>query len=120
MHGARGHSLIEVLVAGLVILAGIIPVGFAVGSGIRLATRGRLRAEAAMALMSRVEILRAVAGRSSADCGGLVDGSALVAGREERWFIGGTAQVREARIIVTVPHPLAPVADSVVVSLRCP
>jgi len=105
--------LVEVMVAGLVILAGIIPVGFAVGTGIRLATRGRLRAEAAMAIMSRIEILRAT-------CPVLVDGSAVVNGRDERWTVTGGPEVRDVSIRVTIPHPVSPVADSVVVSLRCP
>ena len=99
--------------AGLVILAGIIPVGFAVGTGIRLATRGRLRAEAAMAIMSRIEILRAT-------CPVLVDGSAVVNGRDERWTVTGGPEVRDVSIRVTIPHPVAPVTDSVLVSLRCP
>ena len=120
MRGARGHSLIEVMVAGLVILAGIIPVGYAVGAGIRLATRGRFRAEAAMAILSRVEVLRATAGRSSADCTTLASGVAVIDGREERWTVGGDSVLREVRIHVTVPHPVAPVSDSVRVSIRCP
>ena len=113
MPGTRGHSLVEVIVAGLVILVGVIPVGFAVGEGIRLATRGRLRAEAAIALMSRIEVLRAT-------CPRLTDGNAMVDGRDERWTIGGGPEVRDVRITVTIPHPIAPVTDSVAVSLRCP
>jgi hypothetical protein len=108
------------MVAGFVILAGIIPVGYAVGAGIRLATRGRFRAEAAMAILSRVEILRATAGRSSSDCTALADGAALIDGREERWTVAGDSAVREVRISVSVPHPIAPVSDSVLVSIRCP
>jgi hypothetical protein len=104
--------LVEVMVAGLVILAGIIPVGFAVGTGIRLATRGRLRAEAAMAILSRIEILRAT-------CPVLVDGSAVINGRDERWTVTGGPEVRDVNIRVTIPHPVAPVTDSVVVALRC-
>ncbi|HKP28756.1 MAG TPA: hypothetical protein VJU15_05115 [Gemmatimonadales bacterium] len=113
MRGARGHSLVEVMVAGVVIVAGIIPVGFAIATGIRLATRGRLRAEAAMAVMSRIEILRAT-------CPMLLDGSAVVNGRDERWTVTGGPEVRDVTIRVTIPHPVAPVTDSVVVSLRCP
>src|SRR5262245_53357186 len=110
MRGSRGHSLVEVLVAGLVILAGLIPVGFAVGTGIHLATRGRLRAEAAMAIISRIEMLRA-------SCPALVDGNAMVNGRDERWTVSGGPDVRDVNIRVTIPHPVAPVTDSVVVSL---
>ena len=120
MRGARGHSLVEVMVAGLVILAGIIPAGFAVASGIRLATRGRLRAEAALAIMSRIEVLRSIAGRSSAHCAGLTSGMVTLGGREEQWVVGGTVLVREVTIRVRIPHPLAAIADSVTVSLRCP
>ena len=101
------------MVAGLVILAGIIPVGFAVGGGIRLATRGRLRAETAMALMSRIEMLRAM-------CPALVDGSAVINGRDERWTVSGGPEVLDVNIRVTIPHPVAPVADSLLVSIRCP
>jgi len=120
MRGTRGHSLIEVLVAGLVLLAGIIPVGAAIGAGIQLATRGRLRAEAALGIMSRIEMLRAMAGRSTADCAGLVGGSALIHGRQEQWTVTGTALVREVAVQVTIPNPRAPVTDSVRVLFRCP
>lgn len=120
MHGSRGHSLVEVMVAGLVILAGLIPVGAAVGAGIQLAIRGRSRAEAALAVMSRIEHLRAIAGRSSADCAALSGGSASVHGREERWSVTGSPQIREVSVSVTIPHPRAPVTDSVLVYLRCP
>ena len=120
MRGTRGHTLVEVAVAGLVILAGIIPAGFAVASGIRLAARGRLKAEAAMGIMSRIEILRSVAGRSTADCAALASGNATLFGRDERWTVGGTAQVWEVSIHVSIPHPIAAVSDSVVVSIRCP
>src|SRR5690242_11230819 len=99
MRGTRGHSLVEVMVAGVVILAGIIPVGVAVGTGIRLATCGRLRAEAAMAILSRIEVLRA-------RCSTLVDGRALINGREERWTVRGGPQVRDVSIRVTIPHPV--------------
>src|SRR5262245_13741822 len=113
MRRESGYSLIEVMVAGLVIVAGVIPVGFAVAAGIRLATRGRLRAEAAMAIMSRIEVLRAT-------CSTLVDGSAIINGREERWTVSGGPEVRDLIIRVIIPHPVAPVSDSVLVSIRCP
>jgi hypothetical protein len=108
------------MVAGLVILAGLIPVGVAVGTGIQLANRGRFRAEAALGVMSRIEQLRAIAGRSSADCAALGSGSAVVHGRQERWTVGGSFTVREVAVSVTVPHPRAPVTDSVLVHFRCP
>ena len=120
MHNSRGHSLVEVLIAGLVIVAGIIPVGVAIGAGIQLATRGRLRAEVALGIMSRIELLRAQAGRSSADCAALPGGAAVVQGRQERWTVTGTPDVREVAVQVTVPNFRAPVADSVRVFFRCP
>jgi Tfp pilus assembly protein PilV len=120
MHTARGHSLVEVLVAGLVIMAGIIPVGAAIGAAVQLATRGRLRAEAALGIMSRIELLRAQAGRSRADCAALWGGAAVVQGRQEQWTVTGTPEVREVAVQVTIPNPRAPVIDSVRVVFRCP
>ena len=106
--------------AGLVLLAGMIPVGAALGTAIELATRGRLRGEAALGIMSRIELLRAVAGRSSAGCAGLSGGTALVQGRQEQWTVTGTALVREVAVQVTIPTPRAPVTDSARVLIRCP
>lgn len=120
MFRSRGHSLVEVLVAGFVILAGLIPVGAAIGAAIHLATRGRFQAEAALGLMSRLETLRSVAGRSSADCAGLAGGTAVVHGRKEAWVVSGTPEVRDVLVSVTIPHPRSPVTDSVQVSFRCP
>ena len=120
MHGTRGHSLVEVMVAGVVIVAGILPVAVAIGAGVQLATRGRLRAEAALAIMSRIELLRAEAGRSSAACAALAGGTAVVQGRQESWTVTGSAEAREVEVQVSVPNPRAPVADSVRVFIRCP
>jgi len=108
------------MVAGLVIVAGLLPVGVAVGTGIQLATRGRFRAEAALGLLSRIEQLRAIAGRSSADCAALGSGSAVVHGRQERWTVSGSPGIREISVLVTIPHPRAPVTDSVLVLIQCP
>ncbi len=119
MHGSRGHTLVEVMVAGVVMLAGLIPVGAAVGAGIQLAIRGRSRAEAALGVMSRIEQLRAIAGRSGSDCAALSGGSSSVSGREERWTVTGSPQLREVAVSVTIPHPRAPVTDSVLVYFRC-
>lgn len=119
MHRPRGHSLVEVLVAGLVLLAGVIPVGAAIGAAVRLSTRGRYRAEAALGIMSRLELLRAVAGRSSADCAALTGGTAVVHGRQEAWWVTGTPELRDVLVRVTLPHPGASVTDSVRVSFRC-
>jgi hypothetical protein len=63
--------------------------------------------------MSRIELLRA-------NCPTLTDGNAMVNGRDERWTVGGGPEVRDVRITVTIAHPIAPVTDSVGVSLRCP
>jgi Tfp pilus assembly protein PilV len=120
MPRSRGHSLVEVLVAGLVLLAGIIPVGAAIAAAIHLATRGRYQAEAALGIMSRLESLRAVAGRSRADCAALTGGTAVVHGRQEAWTVTGAPELRDVLVRVTLPHPRAPVTDSVRVSFRCP
>ena len=87
---------------------------------VQLATRGRLRAEAALAIMSRIELLRAEAGRSSADCAALAGGTAVVQGARRAWTVTGTAEVREVDVQVTIPNPRVPVADSVRVFFRCP
>ena len=110
MRGTRGHSLVEVLVPGLVILAGFSGRGGAIGPG-SSSHRGRLRAEAALGIMSRIELLRAEAGRSSADCAALTgrdSGGAGAAGVVDCHRDAGGPRGRGSGH-VPIPEPRSPI-----------
>lgn len=119
MRGSRGHTLVEVLVASLVLVAGLLPVGAALGASARLATRGRARAEAVLTVMRRVEQLRVEALRTTPACGALAAGVVTGPDREEAWSIAGTGPTRTVTVTATVRLPLAWVADTAVVRFRC-
>ncbi|HEX9895029.1 MAG TPA: hypothetical protein VGA78_13950 [Gemmatimonadales bacterium] len=119
MRGRSGHSLVEVLVAGLVLLAGVVPVAAGLGYSIRLGTRGRARAEAALAALARLDQLRAAAAGSSPRCASLASGSESFPDRLESWTIGTDGDTRIVSVIVTVPLPGGPVSDTAMVRLRC-
>ncbi len=119
MRASAGHSLVEVLVAGLVLTAGLLPASAAVASGIRLATRGRARAAAALAVMARLDQLRAEADRTTPRCQALASGSLTTTLGAEQWQVAGTGDRRDIRVVVTVALPSGPVADTGEVRFRC-
>jgi Tfp pilus assembly protein PilV len=119
MRARSGHTLVEVLVAGLILLTGLVPVAAALGNGIRLAIRGRASAEAALAVMARLEQLRILAGQTTPRCSQLTDGSAGSGSLVEQWAIRGTGETRTVSVVVRIPLPAGSVVDSGQVQLRC-
>jgi hypothetical protein len=119
MRPQSGHSLVEVLVAGLVLLAGVVPVAAGLGYSVRLGTRGRARADAALAAMARLDQLRAQAAQSTPRCASLLNGSVSLPQRLESWTIGTDGDTRIVTVVVTVPLPGGSISDTASVRLRC-
>ena len=119
MSNRAGHSLVEVLVAGLVLLAGVVPATAALGYSVRWGTLGRARTVAAIAAQDRLDQLRSAALETSPLCAGLAGGSATFSDRTEHWRVETIGTDRLVTVIVSVPLPARSVADTLVLRLSC-
>ena len=119
MANRAGHSLVEVLVAGLVLLTGVVPATAAVGHSLRWAALGRARSVAAIAARDRLDQLRSAALETDPLCAGLADGSADFDNRAERWTVQAIGVDRQVTVVVTVAIPARTVADTLVLLVPC-
>ena len=86
-YGERGLSLIEILVALIILSVGLLGLAGASATVTRLLGDGRWSTTAMGSATSRIELLRSAA-RDSAGCASLAGGSsALPGGLLERWTI---------------------------------
>jgi Tfp pilus assembly protein PilV len=119
MRGGSGYSIVEVLVAVQVLLVGLVPASAAISHSIRSGLRGRARATAALAMLSRADRLRSLAQQTVPPCAALADGAAAAVGYSERWTVSGGDTLKTVRLTVTVPLPRLPLVDSARVRFRC-
>lgn len=105
--------------AGLVLLAGVVPATAALGHSMRWASLGRARTVAAIAAWDRLDQLRSKALETDPLCAGLADGSANFDNRAERWTVQSFGVDRQVSVVVTVALPARTVADTLVMLLPC-
>lgn len=103
-HPRLGFTLIEVLVAILVLGVGVLAlVGTSAGVS-RMIGRGKIETRAAQAASSRMEMLRLAADATSPRCsdpGFASGGPVLSGGLSESWLVPPTGRVRQVRVTVT-------------------
>ena len=115
---APGFTLVEVLVATVVLGVGIVALVGASASVSRLVGHGRKATHAAERAERRLELLRQAA--AAVGCVGLAGGAAPAAGDvDERWEVGGGGSTRLVRVLVTYPGLGGPHTDTVSTLLRC-
>lgn len=119
MRNRTGHSLVEVLVAGMVLLAGVVPAVAALGQSIRWGVKGRARATAVLAAAARMDQLRAGARQTSPACSALSNGSDTAPGWSEMWTVSDVPGGRLLTVIATVSLPSGPVSDTLTLRLSC-
>jgi Tfp pilus assembly protein PilV len=117
--GRAGTSLIEVLVACLVLAIGLLPLGYGLASGSRAARRGEARVRLALALSARVGWAAEVAAGTSPRCRDLMAGADRSGLVEEWWQVADSAGFRVVTAHARARLPGGPVADSVTVRIRC-
>jgi prepilin-type N-terminal cleavage/methylation domain-containing protein len=100
---SRGFTLIEVLVAIVLLTIGIIALAGSSGSVARMIGRGKVETRAAQAATRRMEILRLAADAPPrcTDPGFASGGPVLSGGMAESWQVPGTGKVRHVRVTVT-------------------
>lgn len=93
--GTRGFMLVEVIVATLVLTAGVLALEGTALAVERMVASGRLMGGAAAAAASRLDLL-AVGG-----CGGLANGAAAGTRYAERWTVSASGPIRTLRLVVS-------------------
>lgn len=103
-HGRSGFTLVEALVAVVVVGVGIVALMSASSSVTRMIGRGKMETRAALAASRRVEVLRAAAEAGSPRCADPAftsGGPVVVGGVAEKWEVAASGNVRPVRVIVT-------------------
>src|SRR5512139_1668631 len=115
----EGHSLVEVLVALLIVVTALLPAGYAVASGIRLGRKGDASAQVALALMARVSLIQQLAGATNPRCLALAADSAAGVALTEWWAPSGTGTIRNVRLRARAHGVGWVVEDSLDVRVQC-
>jgi Tfp pilus assembly protein PilV len=120
VRGAGGHSLVEVLVAMLLVVAGLLPVGHALAAGIRLGREGEASARVALALMARASMLQQEAAGSDPRCQRLRSGGVAGPTLAEWWTTVDSGRLRPVVAHARAMRTFRPIEDSVTLRIRCP
>jgi len=118
MRSRRGSSLLEVLVALVVLTSSLGAAAGLIAGAARAQGLARQRVLAALTLAERVEALRAAAGRTTPRCLALAGGNASSPPVTEAWRVTRTGAMALVELRVLVAGPVA-VADSLEAVLAC-
>ncbi len=120
LRGRGGFTIIEVLVAVVILGIGIIALVSSSASSTRMIGRGRSATRAVQAATERMEILRSTAYRTSPDCTALASGTDSAAtGVVTSWTVTGAGTSRALRVISTYQVPGRRRADTLLTQIRC-
>jgi type II secretory pathway pseudopilin PulG len=103
-HRRSGFTLVEAMVAAVVVGAGIIALMSASSSITRMIGRGKMETVAAVAASRRMEVLRSAAEATSPRCASPAftsGGPVMVGGVAEQWEVAAGGRVRPVRVTVT-------------------
>jgi prepilin-type N-terminal cleavage/methylation domain-containing protein len=103
-HRRSGFTLVEALVAVVVVGIGILALMSASASVTRMIGRGKMETRAALAASQRMEVLRSAAGATSPRCANPAfssGGPVMAGGVAEKWEVAPNGKVRPVRVTVT-------------------
>lgn len=118
----EGFTILEVLVAVLVLTVGITALVGSAAIVTRMIGQGRRTTQAAQRAERRLEILRQTALSATPQCTGLAGGTATSAGITETWTVTTPAsppQSRVLQVIVSYPRIRGNAVDTLATSIRC-
>lgn len=118
--GSAGLTVVEVLVALVLLGTGLVAAASASAATTRLVARGRSAIRSVEAAARRMESLRATAYRTSPVCIALAGGADSAAGGlVVTWRVGGTASLRSLSVVSTYRMPGGIRADTLLTQLWC-
>ena len=116
----RGFTILEVIVAVVILGVGVIALVSSSASSTRMIGRGRQATRAVQAATERMEILRADANRTSPDCTALANGLDSAAnGIVTAWRVAGAGDTRTIQVVSTYQVPGRTRADTHRSQFRC-
>ena len=115
----RGVSLVEILVAILLLTIGMVPVSYGMAAATRASRRAQARSRVALALTERLAELRRAAAQTSPRCVALTGGGENTGGVLQRWTVSDSAGYRLVVIKGQVVLPSRSLEDSLRARIRC-
>ncbi len=119
-HTRHGFTIVEVLLAIMILTTGLLAVAAGSGSVFRMLASGRQMTVAAAVAQARIETLRRDANRTTPRCTALVAGSATQsAGVSEQWLLATSGSTRTVTEIVSMTTPRGSSRDTVFARIEC-
>lgn len=115
----RGFTLIEVLIAVVILSVGVLGMVGSAGLVSRMIGQGKRNTQAALVAMQRMETLRGQALATNPRCTGLAGGTATTTGVTETWTVTGTGRSRRVRLIVQYQTNRGLATDTVTTVVSC-
>ncbi len=116
----RGFTIVEVLIAIIVLSVGILALATSGGLSFQMLGQGRRFTAAAQTALNRLELLRRTANATSPRCSSLASGSATgTNGTSEVWTVTGSGFSRNVRVIVSYRTHRGTAADTTNTILDC-
>jgi Tfp pilus assembly protein PilV len=127
-HRPAGFTIVEVLVAGLVLVAGVAVLAASSGLSTRMIGRGRMATVAVSVAQARLDRLRSAALSSPVACaaGAGADGFAsspvpvATQGVTESWSVSGAGATRDLEAVVRYPVAGGERAETLRTRIPCP
>ena len=118
-----GFTLVEVLVAIVILSVGVIALAGSTAMVTRMIGRGKVDTRVAQVASRRIEALRLLAASTTPRCtaGNFTNGGPLSAdGLTETWTVPAAGKVRNVQVNVSYRTPRGPRTASVVTRIECP
>jgi type IV pilus modification protein PilV len=101
MTNQRGFSLVEVLVAIVILTIGLLALAQSSGTVTTMIGRGKQDTRAAAAAQQVLDMLRQRASATPTKCTDLTDGTRTTQGTTAAWFVSGSGDSRDVRVEVS-------------------
>ena len=115
----RGFTLVEVLIAVVILSVGVLGMVGSAGLVSRMIGQGKRNTQAAIVAMQRMETIREQALSTNPRCTALANGTATTNGVSENWRVTGSGRSRRIRLIVTYPTNRGVATDTVNTVVGC-
>jgi prepilin-type N-terminal cleavage/methylation domain-containing protein len=118
----EGFTIVEVLVAVMILGVGVMALAGSSAMVTRMIGRGKSSGRSAQVALARFETLRQAARSTATRCTSgnfATGGPQTTAGLSESWLVATTGDVRQVRVIVTVPRSGGAHPDTFFTRISC-